>query len=152
MTAADPSGTISRPEKWECPSTAPALPGNTGTPGEASGVPAACCPFSLPSAWCGCCFKSLSCVVPRPLRTWCFKRPLGSETSLPLFLRLCQKMKKNKSPSPPLRWSGLSTCAPTRGAITNGRSTAALGARDSAPLVLRNPLGWALLGSRVLSQ
>lgn len=81
----------------------------------------------------------------RPLRTWCLKHPLRFEASLPFFLYCHQEIKKKKkkerSPSLVLNWRGLSTCAPTHGAITDGRSTAALA--PGTPPHLSSGIPWA---------
>lgn len=92
----------------------------------------------------------------RPLRTWCLKHPLRFEASLPFFLcchqEMGEKKKKKKTkpqPSPQLE-RAVHLCSNPRGNYCwQEHSSPCSG--DSAPLVLRNPLGWALPGSGVLS-
>lgn len=110
-------------------------------------IPAVSCPSSAP------CLVWLLFLIPfplwfpsqlvRPLRTWCLKHPLRFEASLPFFLYCHQekKKKKERSPSLVLSWRGLSTCAPTHGAITDGRSTAALA--PGTPPHLSSGIPWA---------
>lgn len=87
----------------------------------------------------------------RPLRTWCLKHPLRFEASVPFFLCCRQEMKKRTKPQPsPQLERAVHLCSNPRGNYRwQEHSSPCSG--DSAPLVLRNPQGWTLPGSRVLS-